>query len=579
MDKKWSVFPEIEEELKQNFPEINPVVLQLLFNRGIKTQEDIDKFLSPEYSVNLHDPFLFSQMERAVKRIYQAKKEGEKILIYGDYDVDGVTSSMLVFDALKQLGFKDVCVHLPDREKEGYGMQSEVIKKYAKEGIKLIITVDCGISNKEQIAVAKKEGIDVVVTDHHSEPPELPKKAVAIINPKVSKDKYPFSDLAGVGVAFKLACALFARQEKYLDEILVKPGIEKWFLDLVALGTIGDMMKLVDENRTMVKYGLVVLNKTKRQGIKSLLKQIGIEDKNIDSQKIGFQIGPRINAAGRIGHANTALSLLMSDIECQAEKIADQLDQDNKERRSIIEKIIRQSEKQIEDSADNVFFVLGDDWPTGVVGLVAGRLMNRYYRPTLAMSSKNGEITGSGRSIEEVNIIEILQDLEKYLSHYGGHPRACGFTLKSEKVYDEFVEEFKKLVDKQVEGKVLLPKIDIDARIKLADVNWDLQEALEKFEPFGEGNPGAKFLLDNLEVVDFSLLGKNENHLRLMVRQGSIGPKKMMGFFMGNTWAGEIKIGDRVDAVVELSVNQWNGTQELELRIEDLKKVNYNSSD
>ncbi|MFA7663023.1 MAG: single-stranded-DNA-specific exonuclease RecJ [Patescibacteria group bacterium] len=573
MNKKWIVFPEIEEDFRQQFPEINPIVLQLLFNRGLINQKEIDEFLSPEYSKNLNDPFLFTQMEKGVKRAYQALKKNEKVLVYGDYDADGVTSSVILLETLKELGFKDVSIHLPDRETEGYGLNAKTIERYAGEGVNLIITVDCGVSNNAEIRLAHKLGIDVIVTDHHSQPLELPDKAIAIINPKVMADKYPFRELAGVGVAFKFCQGLLARQEKYLGARKIVEGWEKWFLDLVALGTIADLMPLIGENRTLVKYGLMVLNKTRRLGLQTLFKQIGLEGKDLNAYNIGFQIGPRINAAGRMEHADIAVSLLVTDSVEHANKIAENLDNKNKERRSVIDKILRESEKQILDSGvdANCLILLGDNWPIGVVGLVAGRLMDSYYRPVLVISNRDGELTGSGRSIAELNIVEILQSLEKYLAHYGGHPRACGFTLKDENMLEDFRRDFSKCVDGVLKDKILQPTLEIDAEIKLEHVNWELQEEIEKFEPFGQNNSTPIFLIKDLEIDGMAFLGKTENHLRLMVKQGAIGPKKMLGFFMAKDWGSKIKIGDHVDAIVEISVNQWNGTRELEFRIVDLK--------
>jgi len=573
MDKKWIVSPAIDDKLKQKFPEINPIVLQLLFNRELKEQKEIDEFLSPEYSHDISDPFLFTQMEIAVKRVYEALEKNEKVLVYGDYDADGVTSSVIILEMLQELGLESVSVHLPDRETEGYGLNSKAIERYAKEGVSLIVTVDCGISNINQIAEAKKLNIDVIVTDHHSQPPELPDQAFAIINPKLDAEKYPFRELAGVGVAFKFCQAILMRQEKYLAKRKIDEGWEKWFLDLVALGTIADMMPLVGENRTLVKYGLMVLNKTRRLGLQTLFKQIGIDDKELDTHNIGFQIGPRINAAGRMDHADIALSLLTSQAEDEAEKTAEKLDDTNKRRRSIIEKIIRECDGQVTklDKDTNSLIIVGENWPIGVVGLAAGRLMNRYYRPTLVISNRDGELTGSGRSIEELNIVEILQSLEKYLSHYGGHPMACGFTLKGEDMLEDFRRDFSACADKVLKDKTLQPKLEIDAEITLQDVDWDLQGDVEKFEPFGQGNAKPLFLIKDLNIDGIALLGKTESHLKLMTSHGTVGPKKMLGFFMAKEWGPKIKIGHNVDVVVEISVNQWNGNRELEFRLVDLK--------
>lgn len=572
MQKKWIVAPTAPPEFFKQFPEINSVILQLLYNREIRSQNEIDEFLSPEYSANLHNPFLFQDMSKAVGRIFQAIKNKEKIVVYGDYDADGVSSSIVMVETLQALG-ANVRVYLPDRTKEGYGLNATAISSFAKWGAKLIVTVDCGVSNKSEIAFAKTLGIETIVTDHHCEPPELP-EALAIVNPQLSREKYPYRQLAGVGVAFKVAQALLSSQAEELGEEKLPFGWEKWLLDLVAIGTVSDMMPLLGENRTLVKYGLIVLNKTRRSGLKALLKEAGIEGKELDSCAIGFQIGPRINAAGRLEHARVAFDLLSAGEEEAAAEIASNLGHINRERQRVIEKIIREVDiETLSKQKCNLIFIHGQDWPVGVVGLAAGRLMDKWYRPTIVMTSNGEQLVASGRSIPEFSFTETLQTLENYFSHYGGHAKACGFTLKDQTLLDEFKIEFARLVDEQIGHLELVPKLFIEKEISLSEINWELYETLSHFEPFGQDNDQPRFLVRDLQVVGLQRVGRNANHLRVMVNNISSEIKTLIGFGLGEEWGERLKVGDMIDAVLEISVNQWNGTRELQRRVVDLKII------
>ena len=336
MDKIWQVAESLKQKDFDKFPEINPIVLQLLFNRSINNQKRIDQFLNPDYGENLHDPFLFSEMTKAVKRILTAVEKKEKIVVYGDYDADGVCSSTVLAELLRELGDTPE-VYIPFRETEGYGLNEEAAKKLAKKGAQLLITVDCGISNKKEVELLKKAGVDVIITDHHHEPLETP-EALAILNPNLEKEKYPFKSLTGCGVAFKLAQAIIQKHKDYKVNQL-EEGFEKWLLDVVAIGTIADLQPLLDENRVLVKYGLVVLQKTKRLGLLKLIEKMSKNLTQIDERVVGWQIAPRINAAGRLNHASSAFELLMTDEATQAENLAQELNQTNQERQQITEKM------------------------------------------------------------------------------------------------------------------------------------------------------------------------------------------------------------------------------------------------
>jgi len=569
LEKKWLVLPSITEDQINKFPEINPIVLQLLFNRQINTQKKIDEFLNPDYGQDTHDPFLFNDMEKAVKRILTAIEKEEKIVVYGDYDADGVSSSAVMVETLKTLGGK-INVYIPYRETEGYGLNQEAAKELIEKGTNLVITVDCGISNKDEVKTLQDAGLDVIITDHHHEPPVIP-EAFAVINPQLEKEKYPFKFITGVGVAFKVAQALVKQHKNYKVKKL-EEGFEKWLLDLVAIGTIADLQPILDENRVLVKYGLIVLQKTKRLGLLKLIETMSSNLVKIDERVVGWQISPRLNAAGRLGNASTAYELLITTEADKAEKLSQKLNNTNKERQQLTEKINNEARDLLGEVKDQkLLSVVGKDWPTGVVGLVSGRLTDQYHLPSLVISKFNGEIIGSGRSISDFNIIEALEKCSEFLSRYGGHDQACGFTLKDEKSLDDFIKKMTDLATQELKGKKLLPTLEIDTEIKLDQVNWELFEELEKFEPFGEGNYKPKFLAKNLNISEIQSVGKEGKHLRLMVKQDTPIIRKTIGFGFGH-WYAKLKQDDKIDMVFEVDVNEWNGNRELQLKIIDLKK-------
>lgn len=572
MSKKWVLPEPVSLELSQQFPEMPGMILQLLFNRGLTTQKQIDGFLTPDYGQDVLDPFLFPDMDKAVARIYQAVENKEKIVIHGDYDADGVTSSTVVANVLKTLG-ADFEVYIPHREKEGYGLSEKTIKLLAKKKIKLIITVDCAISNAPEIDLANQKGIDVIVTDHHAEPLKLP-AAYAIINPKVKICNYPFHELAGVGVAYKLAQAIVLRDKKGV----FPAGYEKWLLDLVAIGTVTDVMPLLGENRTLVKYGLVVLNKTRRVGLKQLAQKAGIwpvtETELMNSENIGYVLGPRLNAAGRMDHANSAYELLITDNQAEAQKLVDDLEKNNRQRQKVTEKIMDEVKKEVTD-IDKQLLILaeGKNWPLGIIGLTAGKIKDEYNRPILIITKTLTKIAGSGRSIPEFNMIAALSKVADCFKVYGGHPGAAGFTLKGKKYLEDFKKRITEIAKKELTGQDLSVKLEIEGELKLEDLNWDLFEQIEKFEPFGMANPKPVFLVKNLRVENVRTVGGDNKHLKLFLKHDNMVKSfEAIGFGMGDLIS-EIKYEDLVDIVCEINLNEFNGTRKLELRLVDVKKV------
>ncbi len=565
---EWRVRKKVDQHLTNSFPEIEESILQLLFNRGLKDQASIDRFLGPDYMADQRNPFDFKQMDKAVKLIQKSIDKNKKIFVYGDYDADGVTATSVVYLTLKKLGAKKVEVYIPDRLKEGYGINSGAVEYIQQAGADFIITVDCGISNAKEIDLARSLGMQVVVTDHHLTSESIP-KAEAIICPTVEGESYGFKHLAGVGVAFKLAQALLQKADGNFE------AFEKWLLDLVALGTVADCVPLLGENRTLTKWGLIVLNKTHRQGLLELIRVAAIK-KDIDSRAIGFQLAPRINSAGRMDHANAAFELLVTSNEVEALAIANDLNKKNNERQKVTEEMLKISLEQVGEPTeqDKVLFSQYDGWSPGLVGLVAGKLSERFYRPVIVLGKTGDTYIGSGRSIEEFNITQALQANKKYLEEYGGHSQACGLTIKGDKNLKKFKQAMQEFAQAKLAQVELRPFVDIEAEIELEKVNWDLVEAIDKFKPFGEDNPEPVFVSRNLEVDSLTTMGSRGQHLRVMLYDRQTGLKKFIAFNGVAAGYKNLQKGDIVDVVYYVGVNEWNGNKEIELKVKDIKSIN-----
>jgi len=605
MQKHWIINKKYTKKFAREFPEFSEITLQLLWDRNLKTQTQIDEFFNPDYEADLHDPYLMKDMDKAVARIYKAIKKDEKILVYGDYDVDGITSSLIMVSALveiksaisgikKNKARKFIGIYIPDRELEGYGMNDEAVKKIKKDGFGLIITVDCGTSDFTSIKSANDLGIDVIVTDHHHIPEKIP-NALAIINPHQNNCKYPFEELAGVGVAFKVVQALFKnlQAKKPKTYKLISLGFEKWLLDLVALGTVADCVNLVGENRTLVKYGLLVMNKTKRVGIKKLILKTGlkvkengnvIEKKVIDTNTISFVLAPRLNAAGRMDHANTSYQLLSSNSESEAEKLVLMLEKNNQSRQRLTEKMITEIKKRIDKYGNNlpkVVVEFEEGWKIGVVGLVAGKLADEYSRPFLILSEKGDKIAGSGRSIPKFNLIEAIEKCKDILIEFGGHSQAAGLKIEN-KNFEKFRKKMNLLADKTLKKEDLVPIINIDCKIEHNQIDWQLNDEIDKFNPFGFGNRKPVFLAEKLEVHEIRTVGANDAHLKVCFKaivkeSAKVKYFSAIGFRLGKM-AEEmpdkkpgLRWGDFVDVVFQLEINEWNGNRELQMNVLDLK--------
>ncbi len=575
--KQWTQKEQAPKEFGEQFPEFSPLTRNLLWQRGLKTQKEIDEFFNPDYSQDLHDPLLLKDAERAVERIFKALKQGEKVMVYGDYDSDGVCGATIMYNALQTIGFRkeNLGVYLPDRGKEGYGLNIGAVEGFAKGKCDLIITIDCGTTSFEPIKLANKKGIDVIVTDHHrviDNPPE----AYAFVNPHQEDDEYPFKDLCGAAVAFKIACALYKKAD-------IPEGEEKWFLDLVALATVTDVMPLLGENRTLVKYGLFVLAQTERLGLKALMEVSGIKatynqdslSTNLRPWTLGFILGPRLNAAGRMDHANTAFALLTATSYDEALSFARQIDESNRERQQLVGSIIQEAEKRLIIDKSPVIFEGDKDWPIGVLGIVAGRLADKYHKPAFIFQLKeDGNAAGSVRTIPQFHVVHAFESVKDLLVNFGGHPAAGGFTVPQDKL-----EEMKKRVEEFANYNLkegdFVKKVEYCAEASRGDISWQVYEEVERFEPFGEANREPVFLLKEAKIVSIDKVGKDngsgngKKHLRLLLDVSGT-KRKAMAFGMGER-ADELSAGESIDILFNFAIDEWNGNRELMLRVVDFK--------
>ncbi|HNV96799.1 MAG TPA: single-stranded-DNA-specific exonuclease RecJ [bacterium] len=566
MSKKWKLAESILDDLIKEFPDLSPVILQLLHNRGIKTQEQIDEFFNADFISDICDPYVLIDMERAVKRIFEAVEKNEKVLIYGDYDADGVTSSTLLYDIFTQIGLHPE-VYIPQRETEGYGLNESAVKEIIDRKFNLVVTCDCGISNFDEVELFNNYGVDVIITDHHKEPEKLP-NAFAIIHPGLKRENYPSKNLAGVGVTYKLASGIIKSEFFNKDETEREKSL-KWLLDLVAIGSVTDMVPLIGENRTLVKYGLIVLRKTQRLGLQQLYEIAGTNVDKINSTTIGFQIGPRLNSAGRMDHANNAFELLKTNNLETAIKIAKELNISNTKRQDLTNKIVQDAKSQIDcvDENTKFIFVKNEKWNLGIIGLVAGKLSQEYYRPSFVLGYDGKYWVCSCRSIDEIDIMEIILKFSDKLIRFGGHKSAAGFSIPEENL--EFVQNvIKNELEKKLQGIELSPSLKVESEINLSDIDWNLCDWLEKFEPFGMENPEPKFLLKNCIVKEISTIGSDKSHLRITLEQDGI-IKRAVGFGFANKFS-NLKIGDKIDLVVNIGINEWNGNRNIEIYISDM---------
>jgi single-stranded-DNA-specific exonuclease len=565
MEYKWVLGCDYDEEIVEDISRelaVPPIMARILLNRQIDSFDKAYYFFRPDLE-NLHDPYLMNGMDKAVERLHRALHTGENILVYGDYDVDGVSSAAILYLVLSRMVGSKVSYYIPDRMTEGYGLSGKSIREAAENGVSLIVTVDCGVTAVDEIKLARELGMDTVVCDHHQPAEELP-PAVAILDPKLPDSTYPFQELAGVGVAFKLLQGLYKRlelPEAELDE----------YLDLVAIGSCADIVPLVDENRILVRHGLDKINYNPRFGVRALLESSGLGTKEITAGLIVFVMAPRINAVGRLGDARRAVQLFSAATLQQARTLARELEKENRLRRDIDEITFKEArdilETRLNPRDDKAFVLYKNDWHPGVIGIVASRIVEKYYRPTIMITVIDGVGKGSARSISNFNIYQAIKECSHFLTGFGGHKYAAGLTIEEDKI-PEFVQCFKKAAEQQLLPEDLVPCLNIDGEIEISEFNPRFIRLLKLMGPFGPMNMRPVFMSRNLKIVGApSVVG--QNHLKLKVEQnGSV--LDAIGFNMADHLE---RIGQNgfVDCVYVLEENRWNGKSSLQLRLKDIR--------
>ena len=565
MEKRWRVRPANEKLQERMVGELNilPLTAQLLINRGLVDIDKASLFLKPDIN-NLHDPMLLMDMDKAVERLARALENKETVAVCGDYDVDGTTATALLKLFLTEIGFK-VFTHIPERITEGYGLNNGALKELSKKGVKVVITTDCGVSNYKETAYANSLGMDVIITDHHELPPEIP-PAIAILNPRQAGCPFPFKGLAGVGVAFNLVMALrgHLRKTGLLNEA-TQPNLKK-YLDLVCIGTVADMVPLRDENRVFVKHGLDQLMRTERVGLKALIDVCLIRENKLTSDKISYQIAPRINAAGRVSRADIALELLTTDDPLRASSLAKELDTINSKRRFLEGEITEEALEMIDpESTDKGIVLYSENWHPGVIGIVASKISNRFTRPTVMISLDNGIGRGSARgAVASFDLLDAIKKCDKYLEKYGGHKAAAGLTIKSANI-EGFKTEFIDLLNRLIAPDDLVPQIDIDAIISLDEINFRLVSEIERLSPFGISNREPLLGALDANILNTQVVGSK--HLQLKVRHKG-KPLKAIGFGLGDLHPVN---GHGFDIAFSPFIDLWGGRKKLSLKVKDLK--------
>lgn len=558
ISRKWIIktpHPQLQIALSNELG-IHPIVAQLLVNREVTTAQEARDFLDGNFA-SLHDPFLLKDMDKAVARLKAARANQEKVMIFGDYDVDGVTSSAVLAQAFKQFGLEAVN-HIPHRLKDGYGLNHTIAKAAKEQGVTLLVAVDCGISAVAEVETLRQEGIDVIVVDHHEPLSEKIPNAVAVIDPKRKDCLYPFGSLAAVALAFKLAQALLGKD--YQQD-----------LDLVTLGTIADVVPLHGENRIFVKEGLPRIEKTKNFGLQALMKSSRIKGKKLTPKHVGFILGPRINAMGRIDSAEKSLRLLMAQDQAEAEQIAATLEAHNRQRQetqsAIIDEALRKVEQEVNFKKDRVIVVGASGWHRGVVGIVASRIMDTYYRPSIVLSIEDGLATGSARSIEGFHLFDALSQCAHLLEDFGGHDHAAGLTIREENI-ETFRTEINRIAHETLRDEDLMPSLSVDCEIPLSSVTLDLVKIVNRLYPFGEGNPEPLFCSRNL-IVKSPPVVLGRDTLKFWVTDKRV-VISAVGFGMG-AYQSLVAQGKPIDIAYAISIDDWNKEPTVQLELKDIK--------
>jgi single-stranded-DNA-specific exonuclease len=573
--KNWVVSSIAPAAHFAGFADLSPVVVQILYNRGVTARSEVAAFLQPDRSPAPDGLYKMKGMTETVERIRGAIRSHEPIAVYGDYDVDGVTATALLVQTLAAFD-ANVRPYIPHRVDEGYGLNNEALQSLKDDGVKLVITVDCGVRSIPEVAFAKSIGLDLIVSDHHMPSDELP-DAFALINPKQPDCPYPFKELAGVGLAFKIAQALLkvnATSDPHKVTIT-----EDELLDLVALGTVADLAPLLGENRSLVARGLDRLRRTQRPGLRALMRASKV--KSIDTTAIGFALGPRLNAAGRLDSALKAYDLLMTLDPDQAARLALDLDIQNRERQALTKELTEKArsmalaqahpeQSEATSKGAPLIFAADPDFKSGVVGLVAGRLTEEFYRPSIIVERGETESRGSCRSIPEFHITRALDECKELFMHHGGHAAAAGFTIETAKL-DELAQRMRAIAERELGDQELIPTLSIDAEVELKQLNSDLFNALQKTQPHGYANPAPIFASRDLTILDARTVGADSNHLKLRVSDGKT-PWDAIAFRFGYL-APRLQRGVKIDLAYTFEENEWNGVKSFQLNVKDIKRA------
>ena len=568
-NKKWTLKHKgkIEESDLSKKIKISPEISQILSNRGIYNEKDAEIFMNPSLEY-LRDPFLMKDMKKATDRIKKAIENKERIYIYGDYDVDGVSSTSVLYLYFKSIDFP-VKYYIPNRLEEGYGINEDAIKKIHDDGCDLIITVDCGITSVKEVELANDLGIDVIITDHHECQSEIP-DAFAIVNPKQEDCNYPFDMLCGCGVAFKMIQAL-------TDEEEFKTSMFD-YLEIVTLATICDIVPLVDENRIIVKNGLKLMKEGKNLGLRELIKVCGIETNKIGSSHIGFSVGPRINASGRLGYSYLGVQLFTTDIEEEAKEIANILEAKNIERQMIESKMYKEAEDLISSDErykdDKVLVIAKEGWQHGIIGIVASKLTEKYYKPTILLTIEDDEATGSARSIKGFSIFDALVSCKDLMNKFGGHEQAAGLALDAKNI-EELRKRVNEIADYNLTKEDLIENIKVEYELEEESVTLDLVDDLHKLEPFGLSNPSPRFIMRDLLLTNIFKMGKNKQHLKIMVENEK--SYECVGFNMSYL-SDNFQIGDKIDVLFQLDENNYNNERKVQFLLKDIRLSHPKSS-
>lgn len=542
----------------------------LLKNRGILDKNSRENFLNPSYTDHIHDPFLLKDMEKSCVRIFEAIEAKEKIVIYSDYDCDGIPAAVIVSDLFNKIGYENFIVYIPDRHDEGYGLNIEAIDKFIDDQVKLVITFDLGITAHKEVLKAQSSGIDVIITDHHLPTGVVLPNAFAIINPKQPECNYPDKNLCGAGVAFKLVCGFI---KKYGEFFKINNGWEKWLLDMVGVATLADQVPLIGENRVFAYYGLMVLKKAKRPGLVELFKKSSVDISSINEEDITFTLAPKINVASRLDDPMNAFLLLSTNDTIQAKVLSDHLTKINNDRKLMVAHIMKDVKKILSKREDKSVIVIGNkSWKIGVLGIVATKIMEEYKRPAFVWGEdKNGAIRGSCRSFGEVNLVDIMTSLpEGSLLEFGGHKNAGGFSMSADEIH--FLEE--KLVnvfdgvkdEKEIKGDIL-----IDASIHIDDVNMANYKVIERLAPYGMSNPKPTFLFKDITISNIKEFGKNNDHLEILFTNNIGKFIKAIAFFKTReSYTRSLTRGERIDLIATFEKSTFLRRTELRLRIVDI---------